>query len=205
MDRFSFFFAFYGLLLGLAVAELLGGFARLVRAKAIGKIEAQTALVAVLAFLLICATWIDAFGQFRNVSLDFAGLWAPILTGTAYYLAATVIFPTDEREFDRLASYFVDRKPFMVAMLLAAETFVNVNSLTFYTTTFNERPASFWFVILPFNLMINAIFVALLLVKSRRLNIILLAAQIILFALVYWSRGALVALAHENFGYLWSK
>jgi hypothetical protein len=205
MDRFSFFFAFYGLLLGLAVAELLGGFARMVRAKAVRKIEAQTALIALLTFLLICATWIDAFGQFTNVSLDFAGLWAPILTGTAYYLVATVIFPTDEREFDRLANYFADRKRFMVAMLLAAETFVNVTSLQFYTTAFNERPASFWLVIVPFNLMINAIFVALLLVRSRRLNIILLAAQIILFVLVYWSRGALVALAHENYGYLWTR
>ncbi len=38
------------------------------------RIEAQTALVALLTFLLICATWIDAFGQFTNVSLDFAGL-----------------------------------------------------------------------------------------------------------------------------------
>ena len=204
MDRFSFFFAFYGLLLGLAVAELLGGFSRMVRAKAVRKLEAQTALIALLTFLLICATWIDAFGQFANVSLDFAGLWAPILTGTGYFLAATVIFPTDEREFDRLASYFADRKRFMVAMLLAAETFVNVTSLQFYTSTFSERPASFWFVIMPFNLMINAIFVALLIVTSRRLNMILLTAQIILFVLVYWSRGALVALAHENYGYLWT-
>ncbi len=34
IDKFSFFFAFYGLILGLAVAELLNGFAGMVRAHA---------------------------------------------------------------------------------------------------------------------------------------------------------------------------
>lgn len=204
MDRFSFFFAFYGLILGLAVAELLGGFARMVRARAIARIEAQTALVAVLTFLLICATWIDAFGRFEKVSLDFGGLWAPILSGTAYFLAATVVFPTDEAEFDRLASYFANRKRFIVAMLLAAETFVNITWLDTYVAAFRDQPAQFWLVLVPFNLLINAIFVALLIVKSRRASVALLAAQIALFVIIYWSKGALIAFAEQRLGYLWA-
>src|SRR4051812_31326318 len=90
IDRFSFFFAFYGLILGLAVTELLGGVARMVRAKALKQLEPQTALLALLVFVLICATWIDAWVSLKAITLDFAGLWAPILLATAYFLAAAV-------------------------------------------------------------------------------------------------------------------
>ena len=197
MDRFSFFFAFYGLMLGLAVAELLGGFARAVRAKAIRRIDAQTALAGVLTFLLICATWVDAFDRFKDVSLDFGGLWAPILTGTAYFLAATVIFPTDDEEYARVSEYFMERKRFVVAMLLAAETFVNVTFVDAYVAAFNEQPFIFWLFLVPYNLAINGAFIALLMVKSRRANIALLATLILLFLFVYWSRGAIVSFLEQ--------
>lgn len=39
MDRFGFFFAFYRLILGLAVAELLSGFAGMVRAHALRAVD----------------------------------------------------------------------------------------------------------------------------------------------------------------------
>ena len=104
MDRFSFFFAFYGLILGLAVAELLGGFAGIVRAHALKKLEAQTALVALLTFVLICATWVDTFTMDRAITLNFGDLWAPILVATFYYLAASVIFPRDPHDHDRRKS-----------------------------------------------------------------------------------------------------
>src|SRR4051794_31175114 len=106
LDKFSFFFAFYGLILGLAVAELLGGFAGMVRAHALKKLEAQTALLALLTFVLICATWVDAFTMSRSITLDFSNLWAPILLATFYYLAAAVIFPRDPGQYAHLRAYF---------------------------------------------------------------------------------------------------
>jgi hypothetical protein len=44
VDAFSYFITFYSLILGLALTELLGGFAHMVRAKALKKLEPQTAL-----------------------------------------------------------------------------------------------------------------------------------------------------------------
>jgi len=102
VDRFAFFFAFYGLILGLGVTELLGGFAGMVRAHALKKMEAQTALVALLTFVLIVATWVDTWNKERSITLNFGDLWAPILVATFYYLAAAVIFPSDPRQFSHL-------------------------------------------------------------------------------------------------------
>lgn len=54
MDQFSYFIVFYSIVLGLAVTELLGGLARMVRARALRKIEAQTALVAMPGKAPLC-------------------------------------------------------------------------------------------------------------------------------------------------------
>ncbi|HEY4113343.1 MAG TPA: hypothetical protein VGM17_04715 [Rhizomicrobium sp.] len=59
MDKFAFFFGFYGLMLGLAVTELLAGFGALARAGQLRKLGVQTGLLAMFLLLVICATWID--------------------------------------------------------------------------------------------------------------------------------------------------
>lgn len=87
------------------MAELLGGFAGMVRAKALKHLEPQTALLALVTFVIICATWIDAWATERTVTLDLAGLWAPMLIGTCYYLAAAVIFARGGESYEGLRAY----------------------------------------------------------------------------------------------------
>lgn len=205
MDRFSFFFAFYGLILGLAVAELLGGFARLIRARAVRQIDAFTGLMAVFTFVVICATWIDAFYARDETTLDFGGLWGPILVATCYFLAATVVFPTDEAEFERLADYSRERKRFVVAMFLAAEIFLTIMYFTDYVSAFYRRPATLWLVMVPAFFTVNGLYIALLVVKAHRANIAILAALIVLFVSIYWSGGWVYDMAHQRFGYLWAQ
>jgi hypothetical protein len=201
IDRFSFFFAFYGLILGLAVAELLGGFAGIVRAHALKKLEPQIALAALLIFFLICATWIDAWMSLKDVTLDFAGLWAPVLVATCYYLAAATAFPREAEGFDALGSYFAQRKTFIVGMLLAAEFIEMYTYRSIYIKAYWQYPAIFWFWLAPYNLAIKASFIALFLVRSRRWNIILLTALVLLFLLPYWENGAIEHAISRHYGY----
>src|SRR5438270_13563851 len=106
MDKFSLFFAFYSLILGLSITEILGGFGQFVRSHSLHKLGAQTALLALFTFLAITATWIDAFTALRAVDLNVESLWAPILTSTSYYLAATVVFPSRSADLERLDDYY---------------------------------------------------------------------------------------------------
>lgn len=199
MDRFSFFFAFYGLILGFAATELLSGFAGFVRARALRRIEAQTALIGIFTFLAICATWIDAWDTLQAVSLDFAGLWAPILIATCYYLAATVVFPREATEFDRLALYFAERKRFVVSMLLAADLLVSLTFAHTFAQTLHEKPAAFWLYTVPYNVLIKGSMVALLVVRGRRANLALLIFLILLFLIPYWENGAIIDWIHQRF------
>src|SRR6185437_839791 len=180
VDQFSFFFAFYGLILGLAVAELLGGFAGMVRAHALKRLDAQTALAALLTFVLIVATWVDTFSMDRSITLSFSDLWPPILLGTFYYLAAAVVFPRDPGQYAHLGAYFGARRRFIVGMLFAAELVDFYANRYWLIDRYYHNSAGFWAWTVPYNIAIKGCFLALFLVRGRRITIALLVAQMLL-------------------------
>jgi hypothetical protein len=201
MDRFSFFFAFYGLILGLAVAELLSGFAGMVRAHALKKLEPQTALIALLTFIIICATWVDAWTMERSITLNFGDLWAPLLLATFYYLAAAVIFPREREQYSHLRAYFAARRKFVVGLLFAAEIVDLAANRGYFEGVYMQQPGYFWGWLIPYNVAIKGCFLALFLVRGRRPTIALLIAQILLFTLPYWQQGAMDRTAMHILGF----
>jgi len=201
MDRFSFFFAFYGLILGLAVAELLSGFAGLVRARALKQLEPQTALTALLTFVLIVATWVDTFTMSQGISLGFHDLWPPILLGTFYFLAAAVIFPRDHALFADLGAYFAARRQFIIGMLFAAELVDFYANRYWLADRYHHHAAAFWYWTVPYNIAIKGVFLALFLVRGRRVTIVLLAIQALLIMVPYWNMGEVQRLWLRLLGY----
>jgi hypothetical protein len=189
MDKFAFFFGFYGLMLGLAVTELLAGLGALARAGQLRKLGVQTGLLAMFLLLVICATWIDAWDSLRGVSLNFAGLWAPILIAILYYLAATIVFPREPEEWPSLDDYFVKRKRDVGILMLAAEFAVNDTYLPVMTAAYVHDPAKFWHWVIPYNVAIKLAFIAFIFVRGKRANIAVLIAMILLFFLPYWHHG----------------
>jgi hypothetical protein len=201
MEQFNFFFAFYGLILGLAATEVLKGFGAFARTRSLRKMDLPTALLAVFIFLAICATWIDAWQSLQRVSLDLSSLWAPILLATAYYLAATVVFPRDQEDIDNLSRYYNERKTFVVCLLLAAEFLVNYTYLPRSEAMLVTSPEMFWQWYIPYNVAIKAAFIALLFVRTRRANIIALSALILLFLIPYWQLGSIFPWIHQHLGH----
>lgn len=138
MDQYSVFFTFYRLILGLAVTEILSNFSAYGRHRLMRSIEPQSALLAALTFLVICATWIDAWTTRTDFGLSFARMWAPIGAATSYFLAASAVLPKDESDYDNMAAYFMRRKTFVVGMLILAELFIKVT----YLPTFSRSSSS---------------------------------------------------------------
>ena len=100
-----------------------------------------------------------------------------------------MVFPTDPKDFPRIGTDFAERKTFMVAMLFAAEMVEAYTYSSVYVDRLQHHPPAFWLWLLPYNLAIKGSFVALLFVHSRRANIVLLSALILLFLIPYWQRG----------------
>jgi hypothetical protein len=201
VDSFSYFIVFYSLLLGLALTELLGGFAHMVRAKALKKLEPQTALLALFILVDICSTWVDGWLSLKTVTVDFAGLWAPVLLAICFYLAASVVFPHDEADHERLADYYSERKRFVVALLLAGEMLIHVTYLQVFKERLAHRPAVFWLWTVPYNVAIETAMIALLFVRSRRANVVLLIALNLLLTIPYWDQSAIQNAVARQWGY----
>ncbi len=200
MDQFSLFFAFYSLILGLAIAEILSGFGRYVRSHATHKVGAQTALLALLAFVSITATWIDAFSTLRAIGLDVDSLWAPILTATLYYLGATVIFPSNSADLNHLDDYFAERKRFVIGMLFSCELLATYMTLPLIEQGIRDHPESFWLFYLPYNLALKGSYIGSWLSKSRRANIIWMAVLILLLLFFYWDNGMIAHAIERSYG-----
>jgi hypothetical protein len=201
MDSFTYFIAFYSLILGLGLTELLGGFAHMVRARALRKLEPQTALLALFILVDICSTWIDSWVSLKQVTVDLAGLWAPVLIAICFYLAAATVFPRDEADHERLADYYRERKAFVVGMLLAIEMLIHVTYLPIFEERIAHRPEVFWLWTVPYNLAIEATMIALIFLRSRRANIALLVLLLLLIMVPYWDQGAMQHAVARHLGY----
>lgn len=201
MDSFTYFVAFYSLILGLGLTELLGGFAHMVRAKALKKLEPQTALLALFILVDICSTWVDSWLTLKHVSVDFAGLWAPVLLAICFYLAASVVFPHDEADHERLADYYRERKRFVVGLLLAGEMLIHVTYLHVFEQRIAHQPELFWLWTVPYNLAIEASMVAIMFLRSRRANIVLLIVLLLLIMIPYWDQGSIQNALARQYGY----
>jgi hypothetical protein len=201
VDSFSYFIAFYSLILGLALTELLGGFAHMVRARALKKLEPQTALLAFFILVDICSTWVDSWLTLKHVTVDFAGLWAPVLLAICFYLAAATVFPHDDAAHERLADYYRERKRFILVLLLAGEMLIHVSYLHVFEQRIAHEPELFWLWTVPYNLAIEATMVALMFVSSRRVNIALLILLLLLIMVPYWDQGSIQNALARQYGY----
>ena len=138
MSAFEFFFSFYGLLLGLSVAELVGGFARVLHERQRVRFGWLTPMLAIFVAMDVATVWSQAWTIFRgapfNLSLLFAGL---VVAGT-FYVAASVTFPrvTAEGVSDRIdldEHFWAHRRLVftcvLVANLIVATLFIGLASL----------------------------------------------------------------------------
>ena len=201
MDEFELFFTFYGLILGLAAAEILSSLGALVRDGSLRSLRLQPALLALLTFLIICATWIDAWTLRASFSLDFRSLWAPIGAATAYYLAAVVVLPKRASDWEDADCYFTRRKLFVVLALVAAELFVKIMFLPQFQDQLARKPMLFWLHAVPLNLAIFAAFAAMALAKSKRANLLAIVSQMVIFTTQYWSYRLVTNAISEAYGY----
>jgi hypothetical protein len=93
MSAFEFFFSFYGLLLGLSVAELVGGFARILQERERVRFGWLTPLLATFVALDVAIFWNQAWVIFRGAPFNSALLILGLIIAATFYVAASVTFP----------------------------------------------------------------------------------------------------------------
>lgn len=99
MSEFEFIFALFGLLLGLSIAEVLGGVARTIETRLqpgpVVRIGWLTPLLGAFVLLDLLSFWQAAWTGRDIVAVSGKSLLAITGFASAYYLAARLVFPRD--------------------------------------------------------------------------------------------------------------
>lgn len=118
MSGFEFFFTFYGLVLGLAVAELLGGLSRVIHERV--RPGLLTTLLALFVAIDAATFWNQAWTIFRQAPYNFALLIVGLMIAGAFFVAATLVFPREPRAGMNLDDHFWRHRRTVLLCLLAA-------------------------------------------------------------------------------------
>jgi len=181
MSPFELVFAVYGLLLGLAIAEVLGGFSRTLKLKRGTrpvKIGWLTPLLGLLVILDLTSFWVIAWEVREQIAANYLTLIGVLTIVGIYYLAATLIFPDAPEEWPDFDDWYDKQNRLVIGGLLAANvgTWIGHIGLEIAKPTPDAELAmtGLEMVVVWVGLAVLALLVALLKVKSRRWNVALL-------------------------------
>lgn len=198
MSPFELVFAMFGLLLGLAIAEVLGGFSRALKLKRGARpvrIGWLTPLLGLFVMFDLTTFWLTAYDERDLLQANYVTLLAILLIVGIYYLAATLIFPEDPEEWPDFDDWYDRHNRLVIGGMLAANVsswigmFV-LEAMAPLPDTPEARAAMAaaeplelgpleWFT-LGGGLLILVLLIVLMIVRGRRLNTALLAMLILL-------------------------
>ena len=185
MSDFEFIFALFGLLLGLSIAEVLGGLARSIEARlrpdATVKIGWLTPLLGAFVMLDLLSFWQAAWTTREIVTVSGHTLLAIMAFASAYYLSARLVFPRDiELQPDFDAHFFQVRRVVIGAMLAL---------LLCQVAWYASQPALAVYLFRPLALALTAVLAALMIaalaVRSAAGCRWIMAALVLRYVVVY--------------------
>ena len=187
MSPFELVFALFGMLLGLAIAEVLGGFSRAVklrRSRKAVRVGWLTPLLGLVVILDLTSFWIVAYEARNQLSVDYLTLIAILAIVGIYYLAASLIFPDDPEEWPDFDDHYDRQNRAVVLGLLAANIGSWIGQIALEIVAPSpETPFTPDDLVDAFaGLGILALLIALIVVKGRRANLaILVLLNLLLF------------------------
>jgi hypothetical protein len=118
MTNFEFLFSLFGLLLGLSLAELLGGFARSLQRRAKLRIGWLLPLLGLLILLDVASFWMVAWSVRDAVPIAYFPLMVGLLICCLYYLVAALVFPHDLDEWQDFDTYYFQHRSLIIGGMI---------------------------------------------------------------------------------------
>lgn len=187
MSDFEFIFVLYGLLLGLALAELLSGLGNALEARLTPRGQGErfrigwlTPLLALFVMLDLLSFWVFAWRVRDDLVVSARGLLAVMLFSSAYYLAARLVFPKEPAALKTLdAHYEAVKRPVMAILVgLLAVQWAFLASLP-------GRAAMLTPLVIGLTLLLVALMAAVAFVRDQRLSIALLVVLVARYLWIY--------------------
>jgi hypothetical protein len=118
VSAFEYVFAFYSLVLGLAAAEVVSGFAEMWRDRRRMEIGIATPLMALCVLLAVMNAWISFWARRETMEVGAYGMVLTILTALPYVFVSRMMFPR-VGEGTSLEDHFFEHRRLMLLGLIA--------------------------------------------------------------------------------------
>ena len=175
MSDFEYFFTFFGLILGLAVAELSVKFADAVDAHMRRRIGALTPLLAIFVLMDLASLWMWTWSVREIIAVSWRTIFLGLFLAVTYFMAASLIFPRIESRWESLDEHYWARKRLVIGGVLL------VNTVTLFLQMGRRLPDwdDVWFFIYQGGYFVPLL--ALMFTKTRRADLLLLIFLIVTF------------------------
>jgi hypothetical protein len=124
MSAFELYLSFYGLLLGLSVAQVASGLGQAVARRGESHIGWLTPLLTIFVLLDISSFWIWAWSIRDVISINYAGIYIGLFIALAYYLTCVLLYPVRESGWADLDQHYWNNKKFVLAGIAVANAIV---------------------------------------------------------------------------------
>lgn len=174
-------FGLYGLVLGMAITEVLGGFSRLLRHRGRTRIGWQVPLLGVVVLLDLTTFWMDAYQNRAIIPVNQLTLFVAVVLVGCYYLIAGLVFPDDIVDCPDLDDHYARHVRVVAGGMLAISFIMQISfgileGSAAPGTAVAPEPGT---VALLLEALTLPILVALLFVRKRRLTIPMLVILIV--------------------------
>jgi hypothetical protein len=176
MTSFEFAFSLFGLLLGLSVAEVMSGFARVLRARHKIRLGWLTPLLGVLLMVDLVTFWSNAWDMREAIPPTFEALLYGTVIAAVYYLSASLVFPVELEEWPDLDAYFLRHKGQVMAGVMVANLLVLAARVLLYGNIFTSWQS----IAIP--VVYTGMGAILLWTSNKRLALVLLCILLAMYA-----------------------
>jgi hypothetical protein len=174
MTPFEFVFSLFGLLLGLSLAEVLSGLAKVLKQRKEVQLGWLTPLLGLLVMLDLTSSWALAYSLKEAIPANFLTLVIGLFVTGLYYLAATLVFPDDASKWPDLDDYYFRHKRQVLGGMLASRVLARAAQFALGAAGWNYFPAFAAFVVLA---------LAAMFARGRKANIAILVIFLSLYPL----------------------
>lgn len=110
MTHFEFVFSLFGLLLGLSLAEVLGGAARALKARRRVRVGWLTPLLGLFVMLNLVSFWMAAWNAQAMIPAAIPALLTGLAITGLYFMAASLVFPEDVEKWPDFDAYYFEHR-----------------------------------------------------------------------------------------------
>ena len=147
MTNFEFVFSLFGLLLGLALAEVLAGFGTAVQSRSKVRIGWLTPLLGLIVALDLTSFWTSAWAVRDLIPPVYFSMMCGLLLTGLYYLVARLVFPHDQDEWPDYDDYYFAHKRLVIGGVLLCNLLAMAGQMALGYDPFTEAVSTWGTII----------------------------------------------------------